>query len=132
MILSFSEDKFKDRILSGVKIHTIRTDRSERWKKGQIIHFWRGNPRNKNAKVKPHQFHEMNCRSVQKIEMTFYPESTQVIIDNRKLSADEVEELAIADGFDNVTDMRKWFMANLPDESDTFKGRLIHWTKNKY
>lgn len=132
MILSFSEDKFKDRILSGIKIHTIRTDSKKRWRKGLTIHFWRGNPRNTKASTKPHQFNEDNCKCIQKIEMTFYPETTEVNVDNRKLSADEVHELAIADGFDSVSDMRKWFVSNLAPETDTFKGRLIHWTKKKY
>ena len=132
MILSFSIDSFKEKILEGTKIHTIRTDRTERWKKGMKISFWRGNPRNTNAIIKPHQFHEANCCYVQKIEMTFYPESTEIIIDNRKLSADEVSELSINDGFESVIEMRQWFSCNLSAESDSFKGRLIHWTKKKY
>jgi len=140
MILSFSLDSFKERILSGVKIHTIRTDRTERWKKGMKIHFWRGNPRNKNASTKPHEFYQGNCSSVQKIEIFFSEyessvpqfekfKSMAVKVDNRLLSPDEVTELAIADGFDGIQDMHKWFETETPNG---FKGRLIHWTKKQY
>jgi hypothetical protein len=133
MILSFSEDKFKERILSGVKTHTIRTDRTERWKKGQVIHFWRGNPRNTKATPKPHQFHECNCRSVQSFEMTFELDihNIEVKIDNRFISDNEILELAIADGFDSIEDMTNWFFGQL-DGKNCFKGRLIHWTKKVY
>ena len=133
MILSFSEDKFKERILSGVKIHTIRTDRTERWKKGQIIHFWRGNPRNTKLEPKPHQFHECNCRSVQDIRINFELDThvISVQIDNRFISQDEILELAIADGFDSIEDMKDWFFKAL-DGENLFKGRLIHWTKKTY
>lgn len=133
MILSFSEDKFKERILSGVKIHTIRTDRTERWKKGQVIHFWRGNPRNTKSEPKPHQFHECNCRSVQDIRINFELDSHKidVQIDNRFISQEEILELAIADGFNSVEDMKDWFFKTL-DGENFFKGRLIHWTKKVY
>lgn len=134
MILSFSEDKFKERVLSGVKIHTIRIDRTERWKKGQIIHFWRGNPKDTKSDPKPHQFHECNCRSVQDIRINFELDSNKfeyVQIDNRFISEQEILELAIADGFDSIEDMKDWFFKALDGET-IFKGRLIHWTKKTY
>ena len=133
MILSFSEDRFKERILGGVKIHTIRTDRTERWKKGQKIHFWRGNPRNTKATPKPHEFHTGNCSSVQKIEMKWGEDTVydlEVIVDNRQLTQVEVEEIALADGFDDAQQMYEWFTDNV--ETNSFKGRLIHWTKKLY
>lgn len=132
MILSFSSDQFKDKILNGEKVHTIRTDRSERWKKGQKIHFWRGNPRNTKAKPKPHQFHEGSCCSVQKIEIDFIDEGylpIKVVVDNNLLTPDQVNLLAIRDGFNDLAEMVNWFKDVAPNG---FKGRLIHWTKLKY
>jgi hypothetical protein len=133
MILQFSEDKFKERILSGVKIHTIRTDRTERWKKSQIIHFWRGNPKDTKSEPKPHQFHECNCRSVQDIRINFELDTHEINIqiDNRFILQEEILELAIADGFDSIEDMKDWFFKKL-DGENFFKGRLIHWTKKTY
>lgn len=54
MLLTFSKPQFKNLILDGTKIHTIRLDKTNRWKKGMKIHFWMGNPR--NVKNNPHQF----------------------------------------------------------------------------
>jgi hypothetical protein len=133
MILSFSEDRFKERILSNDKKHTIRTDRSERWKKGHKIHFWRGNPRNTKATPKPHEFHLLHCTGVQKIEMIFGEGEefkVDVSVDNRLLTPSEVAVLAINDGFDTTAEMLLWFQDNI--EGNSFKGRLIHWTKLRY
>jgi len=133
MILSFSSDVFKERILNKTKIHTIRTDRSERWKRGQTIHFWRGNPRNTKSETKPHQFFECSCSSVQDTSMELDYESDKLIIrvDNRTLADSEVEQLAFNDGFDNTKQMSDWFFPE-PENENTFKGRLIHWTKCSY
>lgn len=132
MILKFNDERFKERILGGLKIHTLRTDRTERWKKGQKIHFWLGDPKDMKVTPKPHQFHEANCSSVQKVEITFsdseqFPMS--VIVDNVYLNGAEMEELALSDGFDDLGHMAEWFMDYTPKG---FKGRLIHWTKKKY
>jgi hypothetical protein len=137
MILSFSEDLFKDRIKANIKIHTIRTDRTERWKKGQIIHFWRGNPRNTKANPKPHQFHESACRSVQDIQMSWECDemgerNIVVKVDNRKLSPSECQILAVNDGFDNLDQMIDWFDQQTQPDITSFRGRLIHWTKYTY
>lgn len=65
MILTYSLPQFKDLILSGQKIHTIREDKKMRWKPGMKIHHWMGNPR--NVKKMPHQFAEGECKAVQDI-----------------------------------------------------------------
>ena len=41
MILGFKE-QFKNLIIGGVKKHSIREDRHNRWKPGMIIHFATG------------------------------------------------------------------------------------------
>lgn len=56
MLLTFSKIQFIDRIISGQKVHTIRDDKFNRWKVGNKIHFWFGNPRNTRGKIKPFQF----------------------------------------------------------------------------
>lgn len=129
MILSFSKLVFKEKILNNRKIHTIRTDRSERWKKGQKIHFWIGNPRNTRSENKPHEFHKGTCSGVQKIEMDWSSDDLMVKVDNQKLDKEEVKQLAINDGFDSINEMLEWF-DNVDEKS--FKGRLIHWTKKRY
>ena len=51
MLLTFSKSEFRDRIRKGVKIHSIREDKYNRWKAGMNIHFWLGNPRNKRSVI---------------------------------------------------------------------------------
>jgi len=136
MLLTFSKDQFKDKILDGTKIHTIRTDKSERWKRGMKIHFWRGNPRNTNAKIKPHQFHESHCTSVQKIQFVWRTvnegmlnegRAVQVWIDGRNVTTDDqiIDALVKNDGFDSRKEFFEWF-------NEDFKGKLVHWTKLRY
>jgi len=125
MILTFSTDAFKERIMAGTKIHSIRLDPSERWKKGTVIHFWRGNPRNTQSTPKPHQFHELGCTSVQKIQVFYTEDDPRIVIDGRDLDPEEFETLAKNDGFDSVQDFFNFFNEN-------FKGKLVHWTSFKY
>jgi len=121
MILTFSKPKFVSRIALGIKIHTIREDKTERWYTGRTIHFWFGNPR--NIKNNPYQFRKGICILTQKIEI----KNKCIYIDNRelKLCSDKVELLAIQDGFDSGQEFFEWF-------DKDFSGKLIHWTDYKY
>lgn len=44
MILSFSDIEFKNKIINGTKIHTIRRDSRNRWQVGSKIEFFIGEP----------------------------------------------------------------------------------------
>jgi hypothetical protein len=72
MLLTFSLPKFEGLIKQGIKKHTIREDKYNRWKEGMKIHFWSGNPRNTKAKNKPHCFGIGRVESVQRIRI--YPD----------------------------------------------------------
>lgn len=135
MILSF-KNKFKDPILKGTKIHTIREDKPNRWKRGNEIHFATG-VRTKNYNC----FEELSCWSVQGFEIKFIinPKHTEVLIYvdgfrygfariiKCKVSAysKTLHDLAINDGFKDVNEFLEWF-------SEDFKGKIIHWTNKKY
>jgi len=121
MILSFSKEEFVLKIKSGMKIHTIREDKTGRWHKGRTIHFWKGNPR--NVKNDPYMFGEHTCASTQKIEI----KNKCIYIDDRelKLLPEKVELLAIQDGFYSLEEFFEWF-------DKDFKGKIIHWTDYKY
>lgn len=104
MLLTFTKTQFKDLIKQGIKQHTIRADKHNRWKVGNKIHFWIGNPRNTRGKNKPYQFGEGICSRVETIKMTFsIPEDWQ--IDEVKIGEDiilktddELNALAVNDG----------------------------------
>ena len=128
MILGFKK-QFKEKILSGSKIHTIREDKNERWNIGRIIHFATG-VRTKNYE----QFYEDTCKSVQDIEIWYKNKDSDypiIIIDGRMLRVCEkkdweiLRELAANDGFESFEGFCAWF-------NKDFKGKIIHWTGLKY
>lgn len=133
MLLTFSKDRFVDDIRNGTKIHTIRTDKANRWKPGNKIHFWRGNPR--NIKNNPYSFGDNTCKSVQEIvihrvpdSMTEFEHGVMVLIGDRWLQDWEIQQLAKNDGL-SPREFRVWFV---PLGQEKFTGKIIHWTDIKY
>jgi len=55
--------------------------------------------------------------------LEFWP--IEVWIDSRKLSDDEICELARNDGFDSLDDFKKYF-------NGEFEGQIVHWTDKRY
>lgn len=108
--------QFKDKILNGTKIHTIREDKHKRWKTGRKITFATG-VRTKNRNV----FLEGECTYVDRIAI--FPHQKKVWMYSKPLNNDEIEILSKNDGFDNVEDFWKWFEAKGANDY-----RLIHWT----
>lgn len=129
MLLTFSKPQFKYLIKEGVKQHTIREDRNSRWKVGNSIQFWMGNPRNTRGKNKPHQFGTGVCSRIETIRMDFaIPEDWQtdeVKIGNDIIlkTYDELNALAVNDGFENWSQMKLWF----DNEDKMFVGKIIFW-----
>lgn len=133
MILSF-KNQFPDKIIDGIKIHSIREDPGARWKAGRKIHMATG-VRTKNYFC----FMEDVCWGVQPIEVKheiFHCEIIEtlvwvdrLIIYHRSYEKENgvvtMEKLAKNDGFDSVDDFFKWF------DSD-FQGQIIHWTDFRY
>lgn len=133
MVISF-KDRFKEAILSGTKIHTIREDKHDRWKKGMKMNMATGvRTRNYN------EFAEKNCTGTQKISIRYFDNKSrvEVVINDRYIGAAyfgikriyccvyELEILAHNDGFDSVDDFFAWF-------NKDFEGKIIHWTDFRY
>lgn len=117
MILSFSDPRFEARIKAGIKIHTIREDKHNRWKPGMKIHFWMHNPR--NVKKNPYQFGEGEVSTVIYIRLTDESVFTRFGGNPWPLN------FAKNDGFDSIEEMKAYF--KLP-----FEGRIIYWTNCKW
>ena len=131
MILSFSKDKFVADIKRGTKKHTIRTDKTRRWRKGIKIHFWRGSPRNKHAKIKPYSFDEGVCKGIEEIVIKRSSNLLQgfsVTVGGWGLTPEQIETLVKNDGL-TIEQFRMWF---IPSGTDMFVGRIIHWTDLRY
>lgn len=131
MILPFKKE-FVPLILNGTKIHTIREDKKNRWKPGNIIHMATG-VRSKHYNC----FAEKVCTSVQDIEFiwfndvakgwvvyVFAGDSCVTGINNGK----KFDALCKGDGFQRWEDFLLWPAWN----KKYFKGKLIHWTDKKY
>lgn len=126
--------EFKQKILSGSKIHSIREDPHGRWKPGRKIHMATG-VRTKNYFC----FMEDICRSTQRIMIrytNYRVPRVYVFIGGKlviRLSTvgkalnfeDFVNSLPRNDGFDSLGDFFEWFHSN-------FQGVIIHWTDFKY
>ncbi|HHT23150.1 MAG TPA: hypothetical protein GXZ87_07565 [Bacteroidales bacterium] len=131
MILSFKE-QFKEPILSGRKIHTIRN--VGRWRVGAAIQFATG-VRTKNYE----QFHSGTCKGVQDIEIKYTDMrgAVEIYIDGKhygtwhrfipekSVNVAVITTLAINEGFDGVKEFLEWFNRD-------YKGDLVHWTDFKY
>lgn len=122
MILGF-KPRFESPILSGTKIHSIRSDISNRWKEGNNIQMATG--------VRTKKYNCFNCAictGTQKIEIlrtSDYLNETIVKVDGRQLSTKEVQQLARNDGFMSLIDFWLWF-------SEGYTGKIIHWTDYRY
>lgn len=122
MVLSFNP-KFKQPILDGKKIHTIRQDKTDRWKVGNSIQM--------STDVRTPQqncFANASCLSTQTILIERTDDDlakTKVFVDGRELTLQETQVLAFNDGFENLAAFWLWF-------SEGFEGKIIHWTTHKY
>lgn len=116
------------------KLHTIREDKTNRWKAGMKIDFFI-NVRQKNmfrfAPVLPvvstqtfQVTYNGTTRAVYINDMLYYfgepNEVTENIPNYRRML-----QLAQNDGFDTIEDFFEYF-------SQDFKGKIIHWTDKKY
>lgn len=131
MILSYSKEFpwgkptwFPEKILAGTKIHTIREDKHHRWREGMKIHHATG-MRTPDYNC----FKEEQCTGVQEIEIirgsSPVGESLSIYVDGFMIPEETAIELARNDGFETLEDFGRWF-------DETFVGRLIHWTDERY
>lgn len=119
MLLTFTKPKFEGLIKENIKQHTIRADKNNRWKVGNSIQFWNGNPRNVHAKNKPHQFGSGVCSRILPIEIN--PFENEIIIEGYKYNNTEVlNKIAVNDGFENWAEMKTFF-------TEVFEGKMIFW-----
>ena len=131
MILTFKKPKFEGLIKENIKQHTIRKDQNNRWKVGNTIQFWMGNPRNVKGKNKSYQFGNGICSRVETIFMNFqmspedFHDSVKIGEDIILESKEELDALAINDGFDNWYQMKHFF----ENEENCFSGKIIFWRK---
>lgn len=142
MVLSF-KPQFKEKILSGSKIHTIREDAKNRWDSAKTIHFATG-VRTKNYD----NFKTEKRMSIQPVTIINRPyqmrgviihhnkcPNKEILLDrmqyfgkeqkNQKEIDDWLLKFANNDGFDSLEEFFQWF-------NKDFSGKIIHWTSHFY
>jgi hypothetical protein len=111
------------------KIHTIRS--GNRWKAGDKIHFVVNSRTKDRFQFAP----VITAKSVQRIDITYYPESLDltkkvkhsplVRIDDKAIVGDELMNLVRNDGFNSAEQFFEWF-------SEDFEGQIIWFCDGKY
>jgi len=131
MIMGYTLPGAEENILAEIKVHTMRTDRNNRWVPGRKIEHYFGN----RFGPEYHCFLKNKCISTQLVLMVLIksainPPALKVTIDRKRLSDNEVQQLAINDGFKDVDCLIAWFFKE--PKVDMWAGKLIHWTSLKY
>jgi hypothetical protein len=128
------ETEFIRKITEGIKIHTLREDKKNRWKSGMKIHMCSGSRYKKNRCFD----HTKTVKSIQQVRIlapTRGPRPYIIKIDRRILTHSETSLLAKNDGFDASCDFYRFFLP-LSSTKNNYNRRkvlkLIHWTDLKY
>lgn len=121
---------FKDKILNGEKIHTLREDPKDRWKHGKLIHHVVGN-RTKQRE----EFRRDTCSGTQKVEIVFneHDRIERVNVDYKPIA--DWKQLAKNDGLTPEL-FERWFVRAavgiLGTQIKVWTGKIIHWTNKRY
>lgn len=134
MLLGFKK-RFKEPILIGTKVHTIRKRRKIQPNIGETIHMYSG------LRTKYSEFICNNEKLLgkQNIRIIIYKNDNDTIVkiwvDRSELNMKQKEQLALFDGFTSLMDFADYW---LTDEKGKKKNRtgalmqLFHWTDLKY
>lgn len=140
-ILEFAHPEFNVDALAEkhMKIHTIRDDKSDRWKQDVLIDFFINTRKPNMTRFAP----KIHCKGTQTIEITFLNEEiptftgevsklaktryneVDVCVDGNVMSIKDIKELSENDGFDTVEDFFNYF-------NKDFTGKIIHWSDKIY
>jgi len=109
---------FREEILSGKKLHTIRRIRERPIQVGDhLILYWM--QRTSDCK----KLMDARCTAIQTFAMD---QRGTMFVDGDPLNNWQAEELAIADGFKNANEMREFFRGHY---GDILSGMvIIHWS----
>jgi len=106
------------------KHHTIRSGTAKHVKTGTklSLRIWKGLP----YRSPQEEFANAECTGKHKIHIwQDHFGGRHVVINEKMLGTEEIERLAINDGFDNVNQFFSWF-------GWEFEGVIIHWTDINY
>lgn len=133
MILPFKDlfpdgepTNFRELIMQGKKIHTLRDDENNRWDASRRIDMCY-HCRQPNMEV----FHRTPCTGTQKIIMRYHPTSKNslvITVDKIQVSAYEIDLIIRNDGL-TLERFIQWFFGG---KTGYWQGKIIHWTGLRY
>lgn len=124
------------------KIHTMRSDEKDRWKKDNNIHFVINNRQPNRFQFAP----VIRCSGIEHVKIEWQCEngnmkkSVRVYIGSKNIgcmiwnkgfedqpiaTGKQMIELAENDGFDSIEEFFMWF-------NEDWSGKIIHWTSLRY
>jgi hypothetical protein len=118
------ETNFKEEVLSGEKLHTIRKDEKGRWKPGPVINHLTG-----NRTPERNEFLTNTCISTQKIVIVFDERGNIDFVTVGDNNIPMWNLIAKNDGL-SILDFEKWFYTN--SDNGVYSGVIIHWTNLLY
>lgn len=131
---------FASKLVNGEKLHTIRGNydlwkvNADKMQTGEYVlsvRQWSGVPRrSKQREI----YNTDECIGVEHIAIMYSVDDDRlsVCIEDRYLTADEIERLAKNDGT-TVEDFKDWFFAKQRHKQDaTFNGVIVHFTPLRY
>ena len=113
------------------KLHTIREDKTDRWKVGMKIDFFINVRKKDMFRFAP----VLTVVSVQEVYMSYRSNDLiQISVNERELFGfNERLEFAQNDGFDTWEDFFNYFYPQIKATPNNFlKMKLIHWTDKQY
>ena len=117
-ILSFQKE-FKDKLLSGTKVSTMRVHKRPH-KEGDIVQVWCPSPRSGHGK----KLFVAKIRAVQKVEISFKVYMTErcpeLIHNNLRVDGESLEDMAYMEGFYDSWEMFGWFETRYGSEPKEF------------
>ena len=112
--------RFAELVRSGTKPHTIRTPRKRPTVEGDTLHLFTGMRTRKCARIGT-----VTCTSVTSIQIgKNVMDEDHVLHDGRFLDRNEIEALALRDGFESAEAFFTYFRETYGPQ---FRGELIAW-----
>ncbi len=119
--LGFKKE-FADAVKSGAKRQTIRFSKARSYHVGDRIFCFSGL---KTAHVK-----KLGEFTIVNVEKLYFAEAGGIyfpVLNGKRLSCAQADELAIADGFDNWGEMLAWFLRQYSEEVKNAEFQVIKW-----
>jgi uncharacterized protein YqfB (UPF0267 family) len=119
------QKQFVPFVESGEKTHTIRGKRKNRPKPGQVFYGYYAMRTKQCRKIIHSTITSVQDITIELVRGPIHVRNVhRITVDGEVLAADEMNQLAVRDGFTDLRHMMQFWDGRLP-----FEGHIIHWRK---